>query len=357
MISISSKFCLFFDWWLAGLKQLCPEFLISPFIIKYNSVIIEVSNEHVTFKHYMPKSEEPDDIRNFNINDVLEKDSALAWLRSKQEKPTNLIVTIPEKSVLLKTIQFPAAANNNLKEALGFEISRRTPFTTDQVYFDFSIINHHADNQKLKIDLVIAPKPQVDPIINIIDKLNIEVDRLIPDEHFDRYKNINLLPENKRTSSNERNISNYFLIGLTVVLFFTALYLPIYKQNKHINFLEKELQVARETAIEVNKLKEKKNSILKQINFLSDLQTQTSSNLEILNEVTLIVPDDTWLSRFSINKGQLLIQGESSNASALIKIMESSDYFDNVQFKSPVIRNNRTGKDKFNLSARLAGNS
>ena len=357
MSSISLKFSSFINWWLAGLITLVPKFLRSALILEHNRINIDIDNEQVILKQYFPTSDEALDIKNFNINDTLEKDAALLWLRSKQQKPTKLIITIPEKLILIKTIQFPAAASNNLKEALGFEINKRTPFTTEQVYFDYSVINHDKDNNKLKIDLIIVPKNHVDSRLNISDKLGLKIDRIIPDGHSDKYANVNLLPTNKQTVVTGKNTFNFYLAATSFILFLAALYLPLNKQNQYIDELQGELQTARKSAVVLSKLKEEKQSILKQINFLTNKQLQTVNNINILNVVTKLVPDDTWLSRFSISNNQLQIQGESSNASALIQTLELSDLFKNVQFKSPVIRNNRTSKDKFNLSAELINNS
>jgi general secretion pathway protein L len=357
MSSLTLKLSLFFDWWLAGLKTLCPEFVRSALILDVNRVSIEIDNEHITFKHYLPSSNDSLDIRKFNINDELEKDAALSWLKSKQQKPTKLIVTIPEKSILIKTIQFPAAANNNLREALGFEINRRTPFTSEQVYYDYSVISHDKNSGKLKIDLVIVPRAHIDPLMKVIDKLGIQVDEIISDKHSVEYTNINLLPENIQPVTSNKNITTHYLAGITFFLFIATLYIPVNKQSGYIDDLEIQLQLARKSAVTLNSLIKEKETLLKQINFLHDKKSYTINNINILNETTKIIPDDTWLSRFSINNNQLQIQGESSSASALIQSLESSDYFRNVQFKSPVTRNNRTGKDKFNISASLEKNS
>jgi len=187
--------------------------------------------------------------------------------------------------------------------------------------------------------------------------LGLKIDRIIPDGHSDKYANVNLLPTNKQTVVTGKNTFNFYLAATSFILFLAALYLPLNKQNQYIDELQGELQTARKSAVVLSKLKEEKQSILKQINFLTNKQLQTVNNINILNVVTKLVPDDTWLSRFSISNNQLQIQGESSNASALIQTLELSDLFKNVQFKSPVIRNNRTSKDKFNLSAELINNS
>jgi len=76
--------------------------------------------------------------------------------------------------------------------------------------------------------------------------------------------------------------------------------------------------------------------------------------IKIIDELTQLVPDDTWLTRFSILKGEIQLQGESNTASSMIPVIESSNNFTEARFRSPVTRNNISNKDKFNLTAKLA---
>jgi general secretion pathway protein L len=56
---------------------------------------------------------------------------------SRGARDTALIV--PSDKILSKALTLPLAAEENLYEVLGFEMDRHTPFSADQVYYDFSI--------------------------------------------------------------------------------------------------------------------------------------------------------------------------------------------------------------------------
>jgi general secretion pathway protein L len=50
---------------------------------------------------------------------------------------------------------------------------------------------------------------------------------------------------------------------------------------------------------------------------------------------------------------ELRIQGESANATSIIELVENSEYFQNVQPRSPVTKNSMTNKEKFHVAATL----
>ena len=55
----------------------------------------------------------------------------------------------------------------------------------------------------------------------------------------------------------------------------------------------------------------------------------------------------------NMSDNTIVLQGESSTATELLKIVEESEHFRQAEFRSPIIRNNTTGKDKFQLSASI----
>ena len=130
------------------------------------------------------------------------------------------------------------------------------------------------------------------------------------------------------------------------------LFVPIINQQKELSLLESELAKSRKTAIQLKTLKQSKEKLLEQSHFLENKRTTEMSSIELIDEVTQIIPDHTWLTRFVMKTGELQLQGESSNASSLIQILETSDYFTDVQFRSPVTQNKISNKDKFHLSAK-----
>ena len=79
--------------------------------------------------------------------------------------------------------------------------------------------------------------------------------------------------------------------------------------------------------------------------------------MDLLRELTLILPVDTWVERLQIKGDSLQINGQSTKASALVGILEASDMLDSARFLSPVTTDPRTNKERFLLGAHISGES
>jgi general secretion pathway protein L len=76
-------------------------------------------------------------------------------------------------------------------------------------------------------------------------------------------------------------------------------------------------------------------------------------NIELLKELTAILPDATWVEQLEISGNEIRVRGQSPTASALLGLMEASKLFQNATFLSPITAG-AAGKDRFYLSAQIA---
>jgi general secretion pathway protein L len=79
--------------------------------------------------------------------------------------------------------------------------------------------------------------------------------------------------------------------------------------------------------------------------------------IHVLDALTHLMPDGTWLYQFELNGKEVLMQGESPASSTLIGLLETSPLFRNVTYRSPVTPNRVTGAERFNLSAEVVTGS
>src|SRR5690554_571635 len=64
-------------------------------------------------------------------------------------------LVLPERSVLRRRLTLPAAAGERLREVLGFEIDRQTPFAADEAQYDARVLGTRGDGQ-LDVELVVV---------------------------------------------------------------------------------------------------------------------------------------------------------------------------------------------------------
>jgi len=111
----------------------------------------------------------------------------------------------------------------------------------------------------------------------------------------------------------------------------------------------------------VNKIEQMKEEIAeieKTISSVEKIKVDETSKLDLLKELTEIIPEEMWLTRFSYseNKGEreIDLSGFANAASEIIPILEESEFLEDVKFKSSIVKDKRTEKEKFNLKATVS---
>lgn len=85
---------------------------------------------------------------------------------------------------------------------------------------------------------------------------------------------------------------------------------------------------------------------------LDGLRAETWRKLQLLQELTNLLPDGTWVQDLQLGQGTVEITGYSNRAADLIQPLESSPHFSQVEFTSPITRDAQN-KEIFRIRMRL----
>jgi Tfp pilus assembly protein PilN len=86
---------------------------------------------------------------------------------------------------------------------------------------------------------------------------------------------------------------------------------------------------------------------------LAEFDQQSFPMYGLLNLLTQVTTEDTWLDFFSLTNKELQIRGESKSAAKYLSELSKVDGFTNVSFASPVSRNPSSDKERFNVRIQL----
>ena len=92
-------------------------------------------------------------------------------LRGYAVFPASIFLGLPRESVVLRNVVLPLAVKENLRTSLGYEMEKYVPFTADDVYFDFQIIQEDKKENRIVVLLAIARKDTVKPYLELRDLL------------------------------------------------------------------------------------------------------------------------------------------------------------------------------------------
>ena len=276
-------------------------------------------------------------------------DDGTALLENLRE----IILCLPRDKVLVKPLELPIATEENLREVLAFEMDRQTPFTSDQVYYDYTVTARNPGEQTLALALVLTPRQELDDILATLAGHGIHPDQVtVPCDTPGISGRINLLPESRRGSKVVTpRLVNIALGMLVLALLAGAVSLPLLAQRHRISLLEPMLETAQTKAEIAGKLRDSVDRLASESRFLVNRKQTSLLTLQILDEITRILPDDTWVFQLQIRGPEVQIQGQSASAAALVPLIESSGILHNARFRSPVTQVPRSTLERFHLSA------
>jgi len=267
------------------------------------------------------------------------------------------LVRLPRDKVLRRTVDLPAAAAENLREVLGFEMDRQTPFKAEEVRFDFRISSQDPQRKRIKVDLVVVPREVVDRVMRLADVWGIDLDLVDMGGKITREDQLfDLLPRAARAARGQLRSRLIFTAGvLCAAMFAAAVYLPLQAKYDDLAALEALLARARTDADKVDEMRQQVENLTTRSRFVVELKAERRTATEVLNEVTRLLPDSTWVLKFGMRNNRLNVSGYSAKPSALIGLLEDSPMFASVRFSSPVTMDQKVGLERFNLTATISG--
>lgn len=359
--SISPLLTDFWDWWVSGLRDLVPDTIKQRFYHERDRVFIQIQGRAGKFTHVnLQKSALVDTVHcPLQARHSSERATAIAWLQRVCRSQAQPVLSLPETDFISKTIVLPAAAEENLREVISFEMDRQTPFKAEQVYFGYTVVDRDETEERLRVKLNIAPRDKVDSVLQYVKVWGIDPEAAVFTDSSDDYaapKAEIPLSSNGGRARPLVKATSFLLVLITALLVMAAIMIPLHQKRQTITRLEQRIEQVRPDAVKAAQMRTEFDRITKGANYLVDRRGEMPLIAQALNELARIIPDNAWLSRLELADNQLTMQGEASVATILIEGLESSDRFASAKFTSTIRQNSRTGKEQFNLSTQIVGN-
>ncbi len=342
----------FFQWWRRELLSCLPETLRQKLTDKTIYILLSVVGDTVKFEQL--KNGQQEELGILALDDTtLDKYQQLIIDKPELEKAV-FILRLTSEQAIQKTLYLPAAAKENLRQVVGFEMDRVTPFTAQQVYYAVKILAKEQQG-KIKVQLVLTPKNILDGLyqqLKIADISPIVADYSGAANDFEQGVNpYNLLPEKYRPVKNKTTqIAVWGLSCLAFILLAAVLVFPLWLQNQQLDSLTTQLKSLKKDTQLVQAYQLEIDQIVEQTEGLINIKNKAPSLIETINLLSKLLPNETWLTHFKYNNQKIQIQGQSPTASALISVIEASPLFSNARFVSPLTQDKKTGMERFQIS-------
>lgn len=260
---------------------------------------------------------------------------------------------LPAGSGLQRRLVLPAAAADRLRDVLSFEIDRQTPFAVSDVAYDAAIAGRRADGQ-LEVDLVVVPLARLNARRDALGPLAATlagVDLAGPDG---APLGVNLLPPaQRRRVADPWRAWNLGLAALALVALCLALWQVLENRRDAADAFERALAPRAAQARQVAADRQALSSLVAGQAFLDATRAGRPTTVEVLDELTRLLPDGTWLEKVAIEDDRLVLIGLSNEASALVRRLEPSPLWRSPALSGALQPDPRTGRDRFSLVAEL----
>lgn len=261
---------------------------------------------------------------------------------------------LPAGSVLRRPLRLPAAAAERLRDVVGFEIDRQTPFDASQVSYDVRELGALPDGQ-LQVELVVIPRVQLEQWAQQAGPWAQPVAGVDAVDATGQPLDVNLLPVAQRQPYRDPMARwNWLLAVGAVVLLALAGHQLIDNRQAAADQLREQVDAAARDARRVAAERQQLQSLVEGAAFLEGKRAEHASTVEIWNELTRLLPDGTYLEKMSIEGTTLQLIGLSREASQLVPLLQDSPLWRKVNLTGVLQADGATsGRDRFTLTAEL----
>jgi general secretion pathway protein L len=346
---IDLDFRKFFRWWTCELAALVPAPVKKLLGGAPEYLVLRRDEEGLAVVRLGPEGERS--LGRFPLDEA----GARARERLLEEYPelaeAKVVLRLAEGQALRKSLKLPQAAEENLGQVLAFEMDRLTPFKSDQVYFGARVAGRWPATRQVGVELILTPRAKLDALLDELAAWGWRPD-LVDMAGGAAPGVYNLLPEKYRIAGGRwPRAVNAALAGLVALLVAVLVALPIWSASSTASALEEQLRKVGKAAKEVEALRQETESLLHQTRFLVDKKRKEPVLLDMLEELSRVIPDNTWLNGLQYKDRRIVIQGQSPSASSLIELIEASGHFKNTSYVSPVTKDTGSGLERFQIAS------
>jgi general secretion pathway protein L len=261
---------------------------------------------------------------------------------------------VPPAHGLRRRMSLPAAAAERLRDVVGFEIDRQTPFSADAVAFDARVLRRREADGQVDAELVVVPRHVLDPQQAALGDMAADLCGIDVADAGGTPLGVNLLPPAQRRRHRDPWLQwNLALAAVALVATAALLWQLLDNRRGAAEAFEQRIasdaDAGRRAATERRELV----TLIEGQAFLDRARAERPASIEIVDELTRRLPDGTYLEKLSIDDRQLMLIGLSADAAALIGQLQGSTLWHSPALAGALQPDPASGRDRFTLVAGL----
>ncbi|KRG82997.1 general secretion pathway protein GspL [Stenotrophomonas daejeonensis] len=264
-------------------------------------------------------------------------------------------LVLPVGVALRRPMLLPAAAGERLRDVVGFEIDRQTPFAASAVYYDARLRGRRDDGQ-LNVELVAVPCGELERAVAALGEVAEGLAGVDVADGDERLLDVNLLPLAARGGGRDRQARLGLVLAAVALLATIATAWQVLENRRAAAAARAaEVEALAVDARRVVAQREALSELVESVAFLERTRAERPTVTEVLDELSRRLPDGTYLEKLSIEGERMSLIGLSGEAPALVARLEGARQWRNPALSGALQPDPRTRHDRFTLVAGLAG--
>lgn len=341
----------FFQWWGQELRNAMPAKLRERMQYARRRLLLQLDHKEIALSIDGTGTVQSLDVFSTDQGLQLQQQRIRELLVQHELTEVSRDLLLSDADVLRTEVAMPLATEANLRQALAYEMDRHTPFKAEEVFYTWRVLSRDREAGQLHFELFVTPREPLEARLEQLKRLGLApggVDVSVDDEIL----GINLLPQALRYRVINQTTRVNWLMGSAAVLLMAFVMLQsLWLREHQIQEIGDAIEDVRAEAMAVQQIRKQIDDASDAAGFLQSRKIDNHYKIEILAELTRILPQDTFLDRLTVHADSTQMQGKSDNSQILIELINASPYFDNASFRGPTRLDSRSRKEIFDLSA------
>jgi general secretion pathway protein L len=276
-----------------------------------------------------------------------------AGLKLAREQSNRVRVFVSSAKAFVRQIQVPRAVLPHLDSAIALQLPKLLPLDVHKLLTDFEVSPSDSTDNIASIDLAALKKADVDPVLERLRAWGLHIVSTHlgdPSAFTQRFR----FADGAFRHRVKLQRSDRILVGVAATLGLACASVAATESYRSQLSLERAKTATRIPAAAALAHRQELLARLEPLTTLAERESAPSATA-LLAELTMLVPQNTYLTTLELKDRHLRIVGVSSNSGDVVKLMSSSHFLNEVALRSSMSLGIGTGLDRFELTAELKG--
>jgi general secretion pathway protein L len=275
-------------------------------------------------------------------------------LKLAREQSNRVRVFASAEKAFVRQFQVPLAALPHLESAIALQLPKLLPLDASELLTDFEVAASDSTSNAASIDLAALKKADVNPVLDHLRAWGLQIVSTHLGEPSTSTRRFRFSADGAFGYSLKLQGSDRFLIGVAATIGLACASVAATESYRSQVSLERAKTATRAPAAAALARRQELLAGLEPLHTLAELEAAPSATA-LLADLTMLAPQNTWLTTLELKDRHLRIVGVSPNSGSVVKLMSSSLLLNDVALRSSMSLGIGTGLDRFELTAELKG--